>query len=64
MKSISIIGGNCEVSNDSLLLIMEKCLEDNINIQNYDKKDDVFELIMEDNVVKKSITASLLDYHS
>jgi len=46
MKSI-IIGGNCEVSNDdSLLLIMEKCLEDNINIQNYDKKDDVFELII------------------
>lgn len=55
MKSVSIIGSNCEVSNDPLLFSLEKCLEDNINVHNY-VQDEIPELIIEDNVSEESIT--------
>lgn len=61
MKSVSVIGGNCEVYNDdSLLFSLEKHLEANINVHNYDQ-DEVPELIIEDNVTEESITALLLN---
>jgi len=53
MKSISIINGSCEISNDDpLLFSLEKCLEDDVN--NYDK-DEISELITDDNVTEESI---------
>jgi len=61
MKSISIINGNCEISNDDpLLFSLEKCLEDDVHVNNYDK-DEISELITDDNVTEESFDALLLD---
>lgn len=69
MKSVSIIGSNCEtVDGDFMLFSLEECLKQDISnvetdgvVRNNDCNDEPYELISDKIVAEESIVASLLE---